>query len=87
LGGQSLRKGPTIRAPLFRISLETHEVAMRRASGIGRALADAALQAGHRLVATARDPKQLEDLSNRFEKSVCVTPPDVTDPADAFRAV
>jgi NAD(P)-dependent dehydrogenase (short-subunit alcohol dehydrogenase family) len=38
-------------------------------------------------VATARDPKQLEDLSNRFGKSVCVTPLDVTDPADADRAV
>ena len=47
---------------------------MRRGSGIGRALAEAVLQAGHRLVATARDPKQLEDLSNRFGKSVCVTP-------------
>jgi NAD(P)-dependent dehydrogenase (short-subunit alcohol dehydrogenase family) len=55
--------------------------------GIGRALAEAVLQAGHRLVATARDPKQLEDLSNRFGKSVWVTPLDVTDPADADRAV
>jgi NAD(P)-dependent dehydrogenase (short-subunit alcohol dehydrogenase family) len=55
--------------------------------GIGRALAEAVLQAGHRLVATARDPKQLEDLSDRFGKSVCVTPLDVTDPADADRAV
>ena len=33
--------------------------------GIGRALAEAVLEAGHTLVATARDPKQLEDLSTR----------------------
>jgi NAD(P)-dependent dehydrogenase (short-subunit alcohol dehydrogenase family) len=33
--------------------------------GIGRALAEAVLAAGHRLVATARNPKQLSDLVER----------------------
>jgi NAD(P)-dependent dehydrogenase (short-subunit alcohol dehydrogenase family) len=55
--------------------------------GIGHSLAEAVLEAGHRLVATARDPKQLEDLSNHYGKSVRVIPLDVTDPADAGRAV
>lgn len=55
--------------------------------GIGRALTEAVLQAGHRVVATARDPEQLADLSGRFGKSVCVTSLDVTNPSDAEKAV
>ena len=34
--------------------------------GLGRALAEAVLAAGHRLAATARDPKQLADLTHRI---------------------
>jgi uncharacterized protein YbjT (DUF2867 family) len=33
---------------------------------LGRALADAVLGAGHRLVATARNPAQLSDLTQRY---------------------
>ena len=55
--------------------------------GLGRALSEAVLQAGHQLIATARDPAQLEHLSRQFGKSVCVTPLDVTDPAAATRAM
>jgi NAD(P)-dependent dehydrogenase (short-subunit alcohol dehydrogenase family) len=32
--------------------------------GLGRALADAVLGAGHKLVATARNPAQLSDLTH-----------------------
>jgi NAD(P)-dependent dehydrogenase (short-subunit alcohol dehydrogenase family) len=55
--------------------------------GLGRALSEAVLQAGHQLVATARDPAQLEDLARQFGKSICVTSLDVTDPAAANRGV
>jgi NAD(P)-dependent dehydrogenase (short-subunit alcohol dehydrogenase family) len=53
--------------------------------GLGRALADAVLAAGHRLVATARDPRDLEALprSDRL-RAVAL---DVTDPAAARDAV
>lgn len=55
--------------------------------GIGRALSEAALQAGHRLVATARDPAQLADLVQRYGDSVRAVALDVTDPAAAHAAV
>jgi NAD(P)-dependent dehydrogenase (short-subunit alcohol dehydrogenase family) len=55
--------------------------------GIGRALAEAVLQAGHRLVATARDPAQVADLARRYGDAVCVAALDVTDPAAAQAAV
>jgi len=55
--------------------------------GIGRALSEAVLQAGHRLVATARDPAQLADLSSRFGKSVCVSALDVTDASAAAQTL
>ena len=35
-------------------------------SGLGRNIAEAVLAAGHRLVATARDPRRLEDLVNKY---------------------
>ena len=34
--------------------------------GLGRAFAQAALEAGHRVVATARNPLQLNDLVSRY---------------------
>src|SRR5215210_5943010 len=34
-------------------------------SGLGRALAEAVLDAGHRVVATARDPESVTDLERR----------------------
>lgn len=34
--------------------------------GLGRALSEAVLDAGHSLVATARNPRQLDDLVERF---------------------
>ena len=55
--------------------------------GLGRALAEAVLAAGHRLVATARNPDSLRDLVERFPQAVRTVALDVTDPAAAQRAV
>jgi NAD(P)-dependent dehydrogenase (short-subunit alcohol dehydrogenase family) len=55
--------------------------------GLGRALTLAALQAGHRVVATARDPSQLRDLVERHGDAARAVALDVTDPAAAEAAV
>ncbi|MFD8964126.1 oxidoreductase [Streptomyces sp. NPDC059568] len=53
--------------------------------GLGRAIAEAALAAGHRVVATARKPDQLDDLVHTYGEQVRAVALDVTD-ADAARA-
>ncbi|OQR32967.1 short-chain dehydrogenase/reductase [Pseudomonas sp. T] len=55
--------------------------------GLGRALAEAVLQAGHRLLATARDPDVLADLARIYPQTLRLAPLDVTDPAAAQDAV
>ena len=55
--------------------------------GLGRALSEAVLQAGHRLVATARDPAQLAGLADRYGGAVRAIALDVTDPVAAAHAV
>lgn len=55
--------------------------------GLGRALAEAVLQAGHSLVATARDPAQLQDLVQRRPGSLQALALDVTDPVAVKHAV
>jgi NAD(P)-dependent dehydrogenase (short-subunit alcohol dehydrogenase family) len=55
--------------------------------GLGIALAEAVLAAGHSLVATARDPKQLVDLSNRYGHRVLTVALDVTNPQAATDAI
>jgi NAD(P)-dependent dehydrogenase (short-subunit alcohol dehydrogenase family) len=55
--------------------------------GLGRALAEAVLAAGDRLVATARKPDDLRDLVARYGDSIRAVALDVTDPAAARRAV
>src|SRR5262245_10987138 len=55
--------------------------------GLGRAIAEAALDAGHRVVATARRPEQLEDLRDRYGDRVAAVALDVTDYDAATRAV
>ena len=58
------------------------------ASGLGRDIAEAVLAAGdHRLLATARNPEQLSELSARYGDRVRTVPLDVTDPAAAQAAV
>ncbi len=55
--------------------------------GLGRALAEAVLAAGHKLVATARDPSQLEDIKERYGDNVLTISLDVTDEQSAASAV
>jgi NAD(P)-dependent dehydrogenase (short-subunit alcohol dehydrogenase family) len=55
--------------------------------GLGRTLANAVLEAGDKLVATARDPGQLADLVEAYGSSVLALPLDVTDEVAAEAAV
>ena len=57
------------------------------ASGLGRNIAEAVLESGDRLVATARDPRRLDDLVNRFGERVRVVSLDVADESAARAAV
>ncbi|WP_374562977.1 SDR family NAD(P)-dependent oxidoreductase [Ideonella sp.] len=55
--------------------------------GLGRSIALAVLEAGHQLVATARDPRRLQDLVAQYGDRVLPVALDVTDYAAAQRAV
>jgi NAD(P)-dependent dehydrogenase (short-subunit alcohol dehydrogenase family) len=55
--------------------------------GLGRQIAEAALAAGHRLVATARNPATLADLAERYGRQILPVTLDVTDPGAAVAAV
>ncbi|MFF4836995.1 oxidoreductase [Streptomyces sp. NPDC001315] len=55
--------------------------------GFGRALAEAVLESGDQLVATARRPEQLADLVSRYGDRVRAVALDVTDTAAAQHAV
>ncbi|WP_406051241.1 oxidoreductase [Kribbella sp. NBC_00889] len=55
--------------------------------GLGRALTEAVLAAGDRVVATARKPEQLDDLVAKFGDQVRAVALDVTDAATARDAV
>jgi NAD(P)-dependent dehydrogenase (short-subunit alcohol dehydrogenase family) len=55
--------------------------------GLGRALSEAVLAAGDRLLATARDPQSLAPLVERHGAAVRTASLDVTDPAAASAAV
>jgi NAD(P)-dependent dehydrogenase (short-subunit alcohol dehydrogenase family) len=57
------------------------------ASGLGREIAEAVLASGDRLLATARDSRQLNDLVERYGEQVCTAPLDVADEAAAKAAV
>src|SRR5271157_4244147 len=57
------------------------------ASGLGRNIAEAVLESGDRLVATARDPKRLDDLVKKYGDRVRAVPLDVTDESAAQSAV
>jgi len=56
-------------------------------SGLGRNIAEAVLSAGDSLVATARDPNQLEDLVKKYGDRVRAFKLDVTDEVAAAEAV
>ena len=68
--------------PLSRVWLITGS-----SRGFGRRLAEAVLEHGDRLVATARHPEQLGDLVARDGAQVRAVPLDVTDPEQARAAV
>jgi NAD(P)-dependent dehydrogenase (short-subunit alcohol dehydrogenase family) len=55
--------------------------------GLGRALAEAVLAAGHRLVATARNTADLATLVEQYGASVRAVSLDVTDPVSARAAI
>lgn len=55
--------------------------------GLGRALAEAVLAAGHKLVATARNPAQLDDLVRRYGDRIRTIALDVSDEQAASDAV
>jgi hypothetical protein len=57
------------------------------ASGLGRNIALAVLASGDRLVATARDPRRLEDLVQKYGDQIRTAPLDVADEDAACRAV
>jgi NAD(P)-dependent dehydrogenase (short-subunit alcohol dehydrogenase family) len=57
------------------------------ASGLGRNIAEAVLAAGDRLVATARDPRRLDDLVQKYGDQVRTAALDVTDESAAQAAV
>ena len=56
-------------------------------SGLGRNIAEAALTSGDRLVATARDPRRLDDLVKRYGDQIRTAPLDVADEKAAYDAV
>ena len=55
--------------------------------GLGRAIVEAGLAAGNKVLATARDIKSLADLSERYGDQVKLFAMDVTDEAAASNAV
>ena len=55
--------------------------------GLGRQIAEATLAAGHRLVATARNPRSLAGLAGRYGEQILPLALDVTDAAAAEAAV
>jgi len=55
--------------------------------GFGRALAEAVLDAGHNLVATARDPGSLQGIGEGRPGALLTVPLDVTDEAQAEAAI
>ncbi len=56
-------------------------------SGLGRALTEQAVAAGHQVVATARDTSTLADVAAQHPDQVVVLPLDVTDPDSRSSAV
>ena len=57
------------------------------ASGLGRNIAEAVLASGDRLVATARDPRRLEDLVKKYGDQVRTAQLDVAEETAAYEAV
>jgi NAD(P)-dependent dehydrogenase (short-subunit alcohol dehydrogenase family) len=71
----------------WRISMSKVWLVTGSASGLGRNIAEAVLASGDRLVATARDPRRLEDLVEKYGDQVRAAPLDVADEGAAHAAV
>lgn len=56
-------------------------------TGLGRALAEAVAASGQQVLATARRPELLEDLRDRYPKTLATCALDVRDPDDCHNAV
>ncbi|MDN4611591.1 oxidoreductase [Arthrobacter burdickii] len=56
-------------------------------TGLGRALAEAVLQRGHRAVVTARDASTVEDLASEYPDTALALPLDVTDASQVRTAI
>ena len=56
------------------------------ASGLGRNIAEAVLASGDRLVATARDPRHLGDLVEKYGDQVRIAPLDVAEEDAAYNS-
>lgn len=71
----------------------THQISPRvwlitgSSTGFGRALAEAALAQGDRVIATARNPSKIQDLEQQYPKTAKAVRLDVTDPATIQTAV
>ena len=57
------------------------------ASGLGRSIAEAVLTSGDRLVATARDPRRMADIVQKYGDQVRTAPLDVANEVAANAAV
>ncbi|SDL94414.1 NADP-dependent 3-hydroxy acid dehydrogenase YdfG [Catalinimonas alkaloidigena] len=70
--------------------METHKkvwLVTGSGNGLGRNIVEAALQAGHAVVATARNTKQLDDLSVQYGSQILIAELDVTDESQAKEVV
>ena len=56
-------------------------------TGLGRALAEAVAASGQQVLATARRPETLEDLRDRYPRTLATCVLDVRDPDDCHNAV
>jgi NAD(P)-dependent dehydrogenase (short-subunit alcohol dehydrogenase family) len=56
-------------------------------TGLGRALAEAVAASGQQVLATARRPETLEDLRDRYPRTLATCALDVRDPDDCHNAV
>jgi NAD(P)-dependent dehydrogenase (short-subunit alcohol dehydrogenase family) len=77
----------TIRAAEWGISMSRVWLVTGGASGLGRSIAEAVLASGDRLVATARNPRRLADLVEKFGDQVRTASLDVADENAAYAAV
>jgi NAD(P)-dependent dehydrogenase (short-subunit alcohol dehydrogenase family) len=74
-------------SPLLRPHMSKVWFVTGSSRGLGRALTEAVLDAGHQVVATARRPEQLADLVETYGDQIRTAKLNVTSPEDATSAV